>query len=71
MTDIPPLRAHDYYGRDPKLRMAKADLDSESRRRVRSTRQSHRPSTRAPEASSSSLETYVPWRDEPARFDRR
>lgn len=60
---IPPLRAHDYAGRDwnvrrtpnaPKLRMAKAANRPP-------TPGSHPPKTPAP---SLALDVYCPWRDE-------
>lgn len=79
MAPIPPLRAHDYYGRDPKLRMAKAALQPH-RRRVRvqppslpiggplavdPPAQPHvQPGPRAETSSSSLLDIYTPWRDE-------
>lgn len=76
---LPPLRAHDYYGRDSKLRMAKAELQHRRRlpgaacgpTQVRSVAvDPHAGSTGKPgpravkSSSSSSFDDYTPWRDE-------
>lgn len=68
MKEIPPLRAHDYYGRDPKLRVR----DDERLRMVKAALQSHRRPTPKPPiglpretpALSPECDDYVPFRDE-------